>query len=72
MHVVSVKDNKARDRLASQMWVYSHPAVSGVRDPADVEGSYRNRLRVDVAILVAFNLILLALTMLALKKKDVI
>jgi ABC-type multidrug transport system ATPase subunit/pSer/pThr/pTyr-binding forkhead associated (FHA) protein len=72
VHVVSVKDTRARDRLASQLWVRSHPAVSGVRVPADVEDSYRDRLRVDVAILVCFNLILLALTMLALKKKDVI
>ncbi len=72
VHVVSVEDSKSRDRLATQMWVHSHPAVSGVRELADVEDSYRNRMRVDLGILVGFNLVLLALTMLALKKKDVI
>jgi hypothetical protein len=72
VHVVSVKDKKARDRLASQMWVHSHPAVSGLRASADIEGAYRDRLAVDVGILVGFNLLFLALTMLVLKKKDVI
>jgi ABC-type multidrug transport system ATPase subunit/pSer/pThr/pTyr-binding forkhead associated (FHA) protein len=72
VHVVSVKDEQARDRLATQMWVHSHPVVTGAREPEDIEDAYRNRLRVDVAILLGFNLVLLSLTMLALKKKDVI
>lgn len=71
-HVVSLKDTVARDRLATRMWVKSHPSVSGLRNSEEVNLAYRVRIGIDLGILAAFSVVLLALTMFALKKKDVI
>ena len=71
-HVVSLNDSVARDRLATHMWVKSHPSVSGLQNSGEVDRSYRVRIGIDLGILAGFNVVLLALTMFALKKKDVI
>jgi ABC-type multidrug transport system ATPase subunit/pSer/pThr/pTyr-binding forkhead associated (FHA) protein len=72
VHVVSIRDHEARDRLAAQLWVYSYARVFAGDSPERIESSYRQRVRTDMAILGGFILLFLALTMLALGRKDVL
>ena len=72
VHVVSVNDMEARDRLAAQLSVHSYATVMEQRTPSEISASYHRRVWADLAILAAFNVLLLSLTMLVLKRKDII
>jgi ABC-type multidrug transport system ATPase subunit/pSer/pThr/pTyr-binding forkhead associated (FHA) protein len=72
VHAVGLRDRETRDRLATQMWVYGYARVLEGKGPPAVRSSYRARVVVDVVILMAFVLLFLALTMVVLRKKDIL
>lgn len=72
VHAVSVNDADARNTLASTVYVPGYQAVFDGKDAASVAHAYRVRVWLDLSILAAFNAILLALTVWALKRKDVL
>jgi hypothetical protein len=72
IHVVSIKDVEARDRLAAQLSVHSYATVMERKTPSEIDASYRRRVWVDLGILAAFNVLLLSLTMVGLKRKDIL
>jgi hypothetical protein len=71
-HQVSIGDDKARDSLATRMTVVEYQKVFDQRPLAEITGAYRRRVRIDLTILGGFSALFLALTMWALKRKDVL
>ena len=71
-HAVSVRDEKAREKLPTQMSVAGYKRVFDGDDEDAVEAGYRRRVRLDMAALAAFGGLFLLLTMWALKRKDVL
>ena len=71
-HVVSVNDHDARSKLASAIYVTEYEQVLEGKSEDEIASAYRRRVAVDCAALVLFNFIFLALTMWALKRKDVL
>lgn len=71
-HAVSVRDEKAREKLPTQMSVAGYQRVFDGDDEDAVEAGYRRRVRLDMAALAAFGGLFLLLTMWALKRKDVL
>lgn len=71
-HVVSIDDDKTRDRLATSLSVAGYGAVLDNEDSAAVADAYARRIWLDLAILLAFSLAFLPLTMWALKRRDVL
>jgi ABC-type multidrug transport system ATPase subunit/pSer/pThr/pTyr-binding forkhead associated (FHA) protein len=72
VHVVSLDDDKTRDEIASRLSVPGYAAVFDGRDAAAIADAYRLRFWGDLAILGAFNVVFLGLTMWALKRRDVL
>lgn len=70
-HQVSIGDDEARQKLPTQMTVaeYKPPVADGT---VKTNAAYRHRVLTDAFILVGFNALFLALTMWALKRKDVL
>ena len=71
-HVVSVDDHDARSKLASTIYVTEYEQVFKGESEDEIATAYRRRVAIDCAALVLFNFIFLALTMWALKRKDVL
>jgi ABC transport system ATP-binding/permease protein len=71
-HAVSVRDEKAREKLPTQMSVVEYRHVFDGEDVDVVAAAYRRRVRADAAALAAFSGVFLLLTMWALKRKDVL
>jgi len=71
-HQVGVRDEKARDKLPTQMSVAEYARVLDGESESDIREAYGRRVRLDLAALAVFNAVFLALTMLALKRKDVL
>src|SRR2546423_838879 len=69
-HEVSINDEKAREKLATQMTVVEYKRVLEGSPPANIKTAYRHRVWTDLWLLALFNLLFLALTMWALKRKD--
>lgn len=69
-HQASINDLKARDKLASRMTVAEYENVLEKQPDSVIVDGYRSRVRKDQLILVLFSMVFLALTMVALKKKD--
>ena len=72
VHAVSVNDTAARGRLAAQMSVKGYAAVLEGRTESTILAAYDRRLWFNVGVLLMFNVLLLTLTMWALKKKDIL
>jgi ABC-type multidrug transport system ATPase subunit/pSer/pThr/pTyr-binding forkhead associated (FHA) protein len=70
VHVVSIDDKKARDRLAAQMTVAGYDQALKQESETKIIDSYRSRVLLDASILGGFATAFLLLTMLALKRKD--
>jgi hypothetical protein len=71
-HQVSIDDRKARDALATRMTVVEYEQARGQRAEGEVEAAYRSRVLMNLAVLAGFSALFLALTMWALKRKDVL
>lgn len=71
-HAVSVRDEKAREKLPTQMSVVGYRHVFDGEDEDEVEAAYGRRVRIDALVLAAFSGVFLLLTMWALKRKDVL
>jgi ABC-type multidrug transport system ATPase subunit len=71
-HAVSIEDKKARDDLAASMTVAAYQSVFDKETEDDIKSAYRKRVLLDLAVLSLFNALFLALTMWALKRKDVL
>ncbi|HJP93400.1 MAG TPA: FHA domain-containing protein [Pyrinomonadaceae bacterium] len=71
-HIVSVHDSDARSKLAATIYVAEYERVFEGKSEDEIATAYRRRVAVDCAALVIFNFIFLALTMWALKRKDVL
>jgi ABC-type multidrug transport system ATPase subunit/pSer/pThr/pTyr-binding forkhead associated (FHA) protein len=71
-HAVSVHDEKARDKLPTQMEVSAYRRVLDGDDEDEVVSAYRRRVVLDSAVLAAFSGVFLLLTMWALKRKDML
>ena len=69
-HQVSVRDLKARDKLAARMTVKEYENVLDKNSDSVIMDAYHSRVRKDLLILALFSLVFLGLTMLALKQKD--
>jgi hypothetical protein len=71
-HAVSIEDRKARDALATRMTVVEYEQARGERSEDEIKSAYRGRVLLDLAVLAGFSALFLALTMWALKRKDVL
>jgi hypothetical protein len=71
-HAVSIDDTKGRDTLARMMTVTEYDHVFKKEPQKEIESFYRQRVMIDSAALSGFVALLLALTMWALKRKDVL
>ena len=71
-HQVSIDDQKSRDTLATRMTVAEYQKVFDQRPGAEITDAYRRRVLIDLLILGGFGALFLALTMWALKRKDVL
>lgn len=71
-HAVSIRDEKARDKLPTQMAVSAYGRVLDGDDEDEITSAYRRRVVLDSAVLAAFTCVFLLLTMWALKRKDVL
>ncbi len=71
-HQVSINDEKARNKLATQMSVAEYQKVLDKDSDAEIEKAYHRRMRFDLFVILLFNLAFLGLTMWALKRKDVL
>ncbi|MEK6300522.1 MAG: FHA domain-containing protein [Acidobacteriota bacterium] len=71
-HAVSIDDQKGRDTLATMMTVAEYDHVFRKDSQTVIESSYRRRVMIDSAALGGFIALFLALTMWALKRKDVL
>lgn len=72
VNIVSADDTKARDALALGMKIPAYDAVFEKRSESDVVAAYRRRVGACWIALLAFGAVFLALTMLALRRKDVL
>jgi hypothetical protein len=72
VHQVSTGDAQARDKLASRLTVEEYQTVLDKKPDAAIVDAYRSRVRWDMTILALFSVLFLGLTMLALKRKDVL
>ena len=71
-HEVSIRDEKARERLATLMTVAEYKHVLEGDSPTKITTAYRRRVWLDMGVIALFNLLFLALTIWALKRKDVL
>lgn len=71
-HQVSIRDEKARDALASSMTVAGHQAVFDKFSEDEIVSAYQRRILIDLTILISFTLIFLLLTIWILKRKDLL
>ncbi len=71
-HQVSIDDEKARDNLAARMTITEYEKVMDKKPPDEIKSAYRQRVLIDLLILSSFSVLFLALTMWALKRKDVL
>lgn len=71
-HAVSIADTNGRDTLATMMTVAEYDHVFKKEPQKDIESFYRQRVMVDSAALSGFIGLFLALTMWALKRKDLL
>jgi ABC transport system ATP-binding/permease protein len=71
-HQVSIDDEKARDQLPTRMTITEYQRVFDGDSDEAIATAYRHRVLVDLAVLALFNVAFLALTMWALKRKDVL
>lgn len=72
VHAVGLHDKKARDNLAAELYVEGYSLVLQGKSDAAVRDAYRKRLWLDFSVLGGFSLLFLALTMWALKRKDIL
>ncbi len=72
VHAVSINDDRARERLATNLWIAEYHNVFDKQSASTIESSYRLRVFIDLLILSLFIALFLALTMWALKRKDVL
>ena len=71
-HAVSIDDEEARHHLPTNMTVRAYDTVLEDEPESAVKRAYRQRVVLDMAALGGFNVLFLLLTMLALKRKDVL
>lgn len=71
-HQVSINDAEARDRLAARMTVKEYYSVLQKHSDAEISDNFGLRVRTDLFILAGFTILFLVLTMLILKRKDVL
>jgi ABC-type multidrug transport system ATPase subunit/pSer/pThr/pTyr-binding forkhead associated (FHA) protein len=71
-HEVSIDDEKARDQLPTRMTIAEYKRVSDGDPEEDITSAYWHRVVVDLSVLALFSIAFLALTMWALKRKDVL
>lgn len=71
-HAVSVDDIKGRDTLATMMTVAEYDHVFKKDSQKEIESFYHRRVMIDSAALSGFIALFLALTMWALKRKDLL
>lgn len=71
-HQVSIGDLEARDKLAANMTIAEYENVLEKKPAAEIEKAYAARVRLDLLILGGFCAAFLALTNLALKRKDIL
>lgn len=72
VHVVSMDDDKTRDKLAASVYTASYATVLDNGDATAIADAYRLRAWFDLAVVMLFSLAFLPLTMLALKRRDVL
>ena len=71
-HATGRSDKDSRSKLAMVLSVAEYQRVFERKSEEDIEASYKTRLMVDCGVLLAFSVVLLLLTMWALKRKDVL
>jgi len=71
-HQVSIDDETARDQLATRMSVAAHKRVLEGDSEGEITDAYRSRVTLDLLVLTIFSVVFLALTVWALKRKDVL
>lgn len=71
-HAVSIEDKDARERLPGRMTVAAYESVLDGKSEDEIASAYRTRLVIDCGVLALFSMAFLALTMWALKRKDVL
>lgn len=71
-HAAGRTDKDSRNKLAMVLSMAEYQRVLEGKLEEDIESAYRSRLALDCAILIAFSVIFLLLTMWALKRKDVL
>jgi ABC-type multidrug transport system ATPase subunit/pSer/pThr/pTyr-binding forkhead associated (FHA) protein len=71
-HDVSIADEKARDQLATLMFITEYARVFEGASEEDITSAYRHRVLIDLGALALFSILFLSLTMWALKRKDVL
>jgi hypothetical protein len=71
-HAVSLDDQKARDQLAGKLYLTEYRRVLNQESEEQITAAYRQRVWSALALLGGFNALFLALTMWALKRKDVL
>lgn len=71
-HATGRSDKDSRNNLAMVLSVAEYQRVFEGKSEEDIESSYETRLVGDCGVLIAFSVVLLLLTMWALKRKDVL
>jgi ABC-type multidrug transport system ATPase subunit len=71
-HQVSIADKEARDKLAASLTVVEYQKVLDKKADKEIEAGYRKRVWFVLCVLGLFNALFLALTIFALKRKDVL
>jgi ABC-type multidrug transport system ATPase subunit len=72
IHAVGIDDKEARGTLALRLHVAEYEHVVKGESPSSISSSYRLRALIDSAAISGFIVLFLALTMWALKRKDVL
>ena len=71
-HDVGLEDKQARERLSARITVSAYQSVFDGKSEDEIASAYRTRVATDCVVLAGFSVLFLALTMWALKRKDVL
>lgn len=71
-HEAGINDKKARELLPTAITVAEYKRVAGGGSESAITSAYRRRVLLDLLVLLGFTGLFLALTMWALKRKDVL
>lgn len=71
-HAVSIDDEKARDQLATRITVTEYEKVLNKKSDKEITDAYHDHVVMNVSVISGFMLLFLFLTMVVLKRKDVL